>query len=232
MLVGNHKQVIHVLIHLEYRICARRVGQSHTHATAPDISRTHPAAGKNPSFLQTLHIESSQFAHRTLRISLHDVLHGTHELPTVAFLQLTHGIDEEETGTVGTFRIFAFGVCVASNHLVEVTSLIGFVGRRIEGVLHLLAIATFELKVGVCHQLGMFIIRIAIYQPFPVVLGFCLSSLSGIELEHVVVQLIQMLKILEVNEHSLEGALCQWEVLHPVLEDDGRVVESIHQGCI
>ena len=41
-----------------------------------------------------------------------------------------------------------------------------------------------------------------------------------------------MLKILEVNENSLEGSLCQWEVLHTVLVNHSRVIESIHKGCI
>ena len=56
MLVCYHKHVIHILVNLKHSICIRRVCQSHSHASAPNATRTHSAAGKNPSFLQAFHV--------------------------------------------------------------------------------------------------------------------------------------------------------------------------------
>ena len=94
----------------------------------------------------------------------------------------------------------------------------------IERVLLLDAESGLVVEIGVGYDLSMLVVREFGEQPVLVVVCLIRHALPRIELEHIIVDLVLMLKFREIIKHPLEGLLGKREVLHAVLVDDGRVI--------
>ena len=71
--------------------------------------------------------------------------------------------------------------------MVEIAFFVGIVCSRIKRILYLLAIASLEFEVRVSNHLAMLIVRETLNEFLSIILGILPSSLSRIELEHIIV---------------------------------------------
>ena len=109
---------------------------------------------------------------------------------------------------------------------------IGRVGRSIDRIFHLCALACQHFIVGIAHRYGILAFGERIQQHLPVIIGGIRLVHSSAKQEQMVIHIIHILVSGEIVHQTFQRALCQREVLQAFLFQNAGLIQSLGQGIV